>query len=1225
MLAVNASINNVQRILEANPELVDLEVSCDNAPQSCVVGGARPSLALLSTILKGKDIKCVLLDIPFAFHTNHVDAISAPLNETASRVKLQPLQIPTMLNAKGAILQPGATVPGHEYFAEHCKSRVRFSEGIVELQRQYIGSGRALWIEIGPHASTLPMIRPQASGTSDFVPTLDKKSDAVEAITRLAVKVAGSGYDLAWRRFFEDFIIKPRLVSAPGVTFQESQYYVPFKESLEQVPVVAPSAGSSDPALPFKFLSRLIRSAGVNHQLGSEYETDIMVLKDYITGHTVCDVPLCPASVFHELAMSATALDLGGDAIWSLSAKEVSYLKPLVFAEGSHSVVRTIVKSTDASRKSFKFEVYSGQPSTGPFIGTLHCSGVIQLQHDSTSASRYERLLAESDKMNTRLTAASSEVMNRRTIYNRIFSRVVNYSSLYQSIDTLKINVDADEAVAKCTRPNESTRREKLDAFTADPVMMDTLLHTTGFICNLAAKEDEVFIGHSVDEAFLLRREFDPTFSIRSTITSLQNGTMTVGDAIAIDSKGVIAVITGIRFQRLSLPRMRAALSLASTATMPGQTAVTKPIASAKHDNKSVVQSASTVSSHRLQKAALPPPQQGSVMTSPAAASKHVNHRIDSESAVIDILAASCSVSRTDIKLSAGLDELGIDSLLMLEMEESFRKIGDNSFTAVDFEKCITVGDIVKLINSAATVAATTEPAALVEESAADYTHDILSIIAKACDLPTTDLALSTPLDDLGIDSLLMIEMEESFREIGGQAFTAVDFEKCLSVGDIVNLINSANVSYTVSQPQFATQASPSASRAPAFSNILSGVRHAIAKCCKMESAEVTATTDLDDLGIDSLMMLELESEFHEIAPNGFKTMYLKDCRSVQDIADLVAGGTQDATVADSHAQPDAAPAAKPASIPTPDTDSVTIAPRVSKVRDPSRRKRIPMDPKTEQLLIERLGLAQQPEKLQSAPPGTVGKAAIFLIHAGSGFSRPYYRLSSLLGRDIWAIHDDKLLQQHEPWNSVAEVAQTYAGFIRKASNGQPAIISGWSFGGIIAYEVAKLLQREGSVPVPGLLLCDPPPPNGYTNPRVADLLHRLFAKIFGVQSSRQNALGDALHKIAASNAIRCADLLADYTPTTAGRPPKTAFLYAVDPVTTEFLAEEGDEHAPYDAWLCERENRDLALGGWFELLGREINIIDLPGNHYNILERDKVESTSAAYMEACEWIESGV
>lgn len=103
----------------------------------------------------------------------------------------------------------------------------------------------------------------------------------------------------------------------------------------------------------------------------------------------------------------------------------------------------------------------------------------------------------------------------------------------------------------------------------------------------------------------------------------------------------------------------------------------------------------------------------------------------------------------------------------------------------------------------------------------------------------------------------------------------------------------------------------------------------------------------------------------------------------------------------------------------------------------------------------------------------SVKLAPLFLIHDGSGICLSYHRIQPF-GRTIYAIHDPKFLEP-DSWSGIPAMAQAYAKLI-KATNSGPLILGGWSFGGVVAFEAARVLQAEGHA-VAGVVLIDSPPP----------------------------------------------------------------------------------------------------------------------------------------------------
>jgi len=95
-------------------------------------------------------------------------------------------------------------------------------------------------------------------------------------------------------------------------------------------------------------------------------------------------------------------------------------------------------------------------------------------------------------------------------------------------------------------------------------------------------------------------------------------------------------------------------------------------------------------------------------------------------------------------------------------------------------------------------------------------------------------------------------------------------------------------------------------------------------------------------------------------------------------------------------------------------------------------------------------------------PNGT--KRPFYLIHPGSGLVYLFYELGLLLGSDqpFYGLQDPSLSGDREPHTRVEDFAKEYLAAIRKVQPTGPYRIGGWSFGGHIAIEMARILKAEG-------------------------------------------------------------------------------------------------------------------------------------------------------------------
>lgn len=96
--------------------------------------------------------------------------------------------------------------------------------------------------------------------------------------------------------------------------------------------------------------------------------------------------------------------------------------------------------------------------------------------------------------------------------------------------------------------------------------------------------------------------------------------------------------------------------------------------------------------------------------------------------------------------------------------------------------------------------------------------------------------------------------------------------------------------------------------------------------------------------------------------------------------------------------------------------------------------------------------------KLNSIEKGT----PIFWIHAALGGVEPYIKIADEINRPFWGIQARGWLTDKEPIKGINEMAAYYAQIIQSIQPEGPYDIGGFCLGGILAYEVTRLLQGRG-------------------------------------------------------------------------------------------------------------------------------------------------------------------
>ena len=103
-------------------------------------------------------------------------------------------------------------------------------------------------------------------------------------------------------------------------------------------------------------------------------------------------------------------------------------------------------------------------------------------------------------------------------------------------------------------------------------------------------------------------------------------------------------------------------------------------------------------------------------------------------------------------------------------------------------------------------------------------------------------------------------------------------------------------------------------------------------------------------------------------------------------------------------------------------------------------------------------GSPDVPRVLQAGGTAPDAPPPLFLAHPAGGTTRVYQGLARLLG----AHHTVLGLERFDDGSSVEERARRYARTIRRTHPAGPYRLGGWSFGGVLAHEVARHLVEQG-------------------------------------------------------------------------------------------------------------------------------------------------------------------
>lgn len=697
MLACNLAAEEVEEIMLENPELAQLNVACINSPGDCVVGGPLAQLDKLQMDCRARKVRTRLLNVPYAFHTAAMDPILEPLRSLGRSIRFGQPTIPVISNLHGRLSQDDLS---SDYFADHARSPVRFADGLLSLQA-LIGKpvlDDALFLEVGPQPTLLPMLQATiVPSTCTYLGTLKKGRDAWASICDTLATISLRNIAVNWRELFVGTSAK--VTSLPGHLLEGSKYLTPFREPHQAVDSYQNSQKSGADGLGrIKTGHHLLPWLNTMRSSTDELvlETDMTVLGPLISGHDVGGTLICPASIFHELVLEAAKSLLEPSETQVLVVSEMNFANPLIHVVTPEKTTFVTVdvcitrhSKTSSGSAGFRITSRSSKSSTG----TLHCTGSVSQQTlnvDGSTWMRDQAVVARQSRHFSGVGKNHTSSFRTKLLYETIFTRVVKYSPDYQSLVCLSVADSNLEGFGSFEMPPSFCSKA---GYVVHPVFTDTLLHAAGFVANLAVGPGGIGICAGVESIEIAYRDIDYSDSFEIYCSLLEIKGAILADTIALDRSGkVIAVARSMEFKKLQLSTFQQAMSrISSTAAAKSQ----------EHGYGQY--STATPAKLQLQTGLDTPPMSDEAMSASTTETRSGSPFQDGTSQILkDIVLEVGGFAEQDIDYTKSLGDLGIDSLMQIEMASKLARLfpGQEGLSHHALSQCETLEQMESMLSA---------------------------------------------------------------------------------------------------------------------------------------------------------------------------------------------------------------------------------------------------------------------------------------------------------------------------------------------------------------------------------------------------------------------------------------------------------------------------------------------------------------------------------------------
>ena len=683
MLAVKASVEAMEELLgDRMPE-----VACINGPEETVLCGTADIIAGINDLVAPKGYKSTKLNVPFAFHSAQVDPILEAFKVAAAGVTYNKPEVPVLSPLTGDIIREAGII-GPDYLARHARETVNFWAALSQGQDEKIFDERTAWLEVGAHPVCSGMVRSSLGGAPVTAPSLRRGEDPWKTLATSMVSLYLAGVAIDFNEYHREFNAAHELLTLPTYAFDNKRYWLDYHNNWtltkgEERTVVEKKVAAPVVELPSK-LSTTSCQKIVYEKLHANTGKVIVrsnladpKLHRAVTGHVVNTSPLCPSSLYADMAMTVAdymykQLRPSGETV-GLNVCSMEVHKPLVAiipppAEGQWLEMEA---NADLDEKAvhLKFRTVTVE-------GTLlqdHGHGTVKLEDVDGWLSDWGRtqfmVQSQVDLLKQKLQVGAAHKILRGMAY-KLFKALVDYSPSYRGMEEVILDGKQTEATAKINFQTTEADGE----FFMSPFWIDSLAHLSGFIVNATDtvdSSDQVFISHGW-ESIRISRTLSKDKTYRSYVRMQPAArNMSVGDVYIFEGEEIIGLVQGLKFQGIPRRAMDimvpptkkgaakaiAAPAKAAPATVASAAPVRAAPAAAAPQRRSKVTKVSATKVERAKKVAKAPAGSNSMT-----------------SRVMKIIAEETEVDMSELVDDAAFENLGVDSLLSLTISAKFRE-----------------------------------------------------------------------------------------------------------------------------------------------------------------------------------------------------------------------------------------------------------------------------------------------------------------------------------------------------------------------------------------------------------------------------------------------------------------------------------------------------------------------------------------------------------------------
>ncbi|RYP78383.1 hypothetical protein DL771_000568 [Monosporascus sp. 5C6A] len=675
MMAVEADLSDVEKLLADaarasgnGTELVT--IACYNGPRGFTLAGPDAAIDAVADAMNKMPntipIRAKKLNVTNAFHCALVDPLMERLEQGARDLTFREPVIP---------IERATEFPAQERFtarfvAEHMRQPVFFNHAVQRLAKRYPS---AVFLEAGSSSTITTMAsrslrNPQGSLFQAINISNDNGwNNLVDATINLWK--AGLSVHFWAHQAAQTAQHTPLLL--PPYQFDECSHWLELKAPPKAIAMSETRKAKQDvEKQPESLLSFLGYQDGKNRFARFRVNTTIPLYEEFVAGHIIAQTaPICPSIVQLDMVIDALR-SIRPDLAASRLEPQVHLVEnqsPLCINPARQVCIETEEEPANPSR-SWNFRIFSTE-GPGDAGKVMHTTGRVDFcAADDVflklEFARLERLVSHQRYVEMMSSSDVDEILSHRNIY-KIFSEIVEYTDGYRGLR--KLVAHGNQSAGQVIRKQHGAGSGVDDAYLTEAICQVGGIWVN---CMTGRAAEDMFIATGIERWIRSPKprrdgERPETFHVLATHHRPSDKAF-LTDVFVYDAEdgSLVEAILGINFVKVAKSTMRKLLTRLSPALNQKP-----PVGDASTHATAAVSGPSATANGAMQ------PSQSTIPTpapAPKGPSSHVEKKQPQKSSVAPkvkaILAELSGLELDEIKDDSGLADLGIDSLMGMEM-----------------------------------------------------------------------------------------------------------------------------------------------------------------------------------------------------------------------------------------------------------------------------------------------------------------------------------------------------------------------------------------------------------------------------------------------------------------------------------------------------------------------------------------------------------------------------